>query len=94
MGNQGTLVCDGHHLKVTNIRANDGQLVVTAIAHGPLLAGGGTVTLFGEDAVGVAQGGDVHWPQLGTDDTVTIRWTIRIAAIIPTPQVDIPTRGV
>lgn len=73
--NRGHVVIGGCRLEIECIALIAGKIRVTASAPGPLRAGNGYVTLFGEDGRGVCQGADMtSWPEISAADHLALTW--------------------
>jgi hypothetical protein len=78
----GMMVVAGRSFPVTSLALRGGQLVVTAEGPGPCPAfRDEPVTVFGEDGVGMVQGGHISTEAARPQDTVRLRVELRFTRL-------------
>lgn len=78
----GMLVVAGREFPVTSLALRGGQLVIVAEGPGPCPAfRDEPVTVFGEDGIGMIQGGYMNTPKAGPRDRVRLFLEVRTTVV-------------
>jgi hypothetical protein len=78
----GFMVADGIRVPVTGMRLRKGFIELTCERWGPVRAvNPSPVTVFGEDDLGIAQGGSVFWPEARRGELLSVTLTFQMTRV-------------